>query len=79
LAGDADEACKGERMAYFPSLGGYVATPVYDRYRLGSGATLSGPAIIEERESTAIIGPDGLVTVDAHLNIVVSLGKEFGS
>ncbi len=78
LAGDASAARKGERMAYFPSRGGFVATPVYDRYRLGPGATLCGPAIIEERESTAIIGPGGRVRVDNHLNIVVSLGKESG-
>ena len=72
-AGDAAGAQKGERQSYFPSLGGYVSTPVYDRYRLGIGATLAGPAIIEERESTAIIGPGGQVEVDAHLNIAVKI------
>ena len=30
--------------------------PVYDRYRLGPGAAFVGPAIVEERESTTVIG-----------------------
>ena len=74
VTGDAEAARKGERPAYFPSEGGFVTAPVYDRYRLGSGSTLTGPAIIEERESTAIIGPGGRVRVDDRLNIVVALG-----
>jgi len=73
-AGDAEAARKGERPAYFGSKGGYIPTPVYDRYRLGPGYSLTGPAIIEERESTAIIGPGGRVRVDEGLNIVVTLG-----
>ena len=72
--GDAEAARKGERLAYFPSVGGFVATSVYDRYLLGSGSVVTGPAIIEERESTAIIGPGGGAVVDARLNIVVSVG-----
>ncbi len=74
VTGDAAVARKGERPAFFASAGGFVETPVYDRYRLGPGSTMTGPAIIEERESTAIIGPGGQVHVDEGLNIVVGLG-----
>ena len=74
VEGDAAVARKGERPAYFASPGGFVSTPVYDRYRLGPGSTMTGPAIIEERESTAVIGPGGRVRVDEGLNIVVLLG-----
>ena len=74
VTGDAAAARKGERPAFFASAGGFVETPVYDRYRLGPGSTMTGPAIIEERESTAIIGPGGRVHVDEGLNIVVGLG-----
>ena len=74
VMGDADAARKGERPAFFPSEGGFVSTPVYDRYRLAPGSTMTGPAIIEERESTAIIGPGGRVRVDDGLNILVALG-----
>jgi N-methylhydantoinase A len=57
-------ALKGSRRAYFAEAGGMVDTPVYDRYGLGPGMTLRGPAIIEERESTAICGPSGTVRID---------------
>ena len=73
-AGGAEAALKGERPAYFPSLGGFAPTPVYDRRRLGAGALLEGPAIIEERESTAVIGPGGRVRVDGRLNLVAAVG-----
>ena len=73
-AGGAEAALKGERPAYFPSLGGFAPTPVYDRRRLGAGASLAGPAVIEERESTAVIGPGGRVRVDGRLNLVAAVG-----
>ena len=74
MAGDATTARKGRRPAYFHSEGGFVSTPVYDRYLLGPGAMLAGPAIIEERESTAIIGPGSRAHVDEGLNIIVGVG-----
>jgi N-methylhydantoinase A len=61
---------KKRRAAYFPEAGGYVETPVYDRYGLQPGARLAGPAIVEERESTTVIGPGALVSVDVHRNLV---------
>ena len=70
-AGSAATPGKGSRPAYFPEPGGYVETPVYDRYALAPGATLDGPAIVEERESTLIIGPRGRARVDEHLNVIV--------
>jgi N-methylhydantoinase A/oxoprolinase/acetone carboxylase beta subunit len=47
-----------------------VETPVYDRYGLQPGAAFAGPAIIEERESTTIIGPGARVRVDASRGLV---------
>jgi N-methylhydantoinase A len=64
---------KGERPAYFPETAGYITCPVYDRYQLGPGTALRGPAIIEERESTVVVGPSAGVEVDAHRNIVIWL------
>ncbi len=49
------------------------STAVYDRYRLRPGAELRGPAIVEERESTVVVGPRGLARVDDVLNLVVEL------
>jgi N-methylhydantoinase A len=46
---------------------------VYDRYKLAPGAAFPGPAIIEERESTLIIGPGAQCRVDANWNLVADL------
>ncbi len=67
------DALKGRRPAYFPEYGAYRDTPVYDRYQFRHGDRIEGPAIIEERESTAVIGPGGDIMVDSRLNLVVSL------
>ena len=61
---------KAVRRAYFDTAGGYVETPVYDRYALEPGARVEGPALIEERESTAVIPPGCEVRVDQHLDNV---------
>jgi N-methylhydantoinase A len=70
------DARKGERPAYFPEAGGFVATPIYDRYQLAPGAQLVGPAIVEERESTVIVGPGARCYVDEQYNLVVELGMK---
>jgi N-methylhydantoinase A len=66
-------AQKGTRPAYIPELGGLAEVPVYDRYRLGPDAAFAGPAIVEERESTLIVGPGAGCHVDAQRNLVVRL------
>ena len=73
-------ALKGERAAYFPEHSGYVDTPVYDRYRLREGDRIAGPAIVEERESTAVIGPQGDISVDGRGNLLVTVdGRDSAS
>ncbi len=64
---------KGSRKAYFPELGGYFDTPVYNRYGLLPGTSFSGPAIVEERESTVIVGPDCRFRIDEQRNLLVEL------
>ena len=63
---------KGTRRAWFAEADGYVDTPVYDRYALEPGAELTGPVIVEERESTAVIGPGGRCRIDDGLALVVT-------
>ncbi len=69
----AETARKGSRKAYFPELGGYHDIAVYDRYGLWPGASFDGPAIVEERESTVIVGPDCRFRIDEQLNLIVEL------
>ncbi len=72
-AADTGEARIGERSAWFAEAGGYVPTPVYARAGLAVGATLEGPALIAEAETTAVVGPGARVTVDAFGNLIMRL------
>ena len=65
---------KGERPVFLTEEGRFVDCPVFDRYGLEPGATVNGPAIVEERESTVFVGPHARCTIDEHLNLVMSLG-----
>jgi N-methylhydantoinase A len=64
---------KTTRPAYFPEQNGFATATVYDRMALGAGAQISGPAIIEEPESTLIVGPAGSFTVSRNGNIIVDI------
>jgi N-methylhydantoinase A/oxoprolinase/acetone carboxylase beta subunit len=59
-----DQAIKGKRSAYSPLARDFIPYTVYDRYKLFPTAKFRGPAIIEEKESTVIVGEDALVTMD---------------
>jgi N-methylhydantoinase A/oxoprolinase/acetone carboxylase beta subunit len=64
---------KGTRRAYFPEARGYVDCPVYDRDALAAGLAMTGPAIVEERESTTVLPPGVCATVDAYGNLIATL------
>ncbi|MCY4453080.1 MAG: hydantoinase/oxoprolinase family protein [Immundisolibacterales bacterium] len=66
------EVRKGTRPAYFPEHGRATPTPVFDRYALRPGDGFPGPAIVEERESTAVVGPGGRFEIDGRGNLVMS-------
>ncbi|HXF71982.1 MAG TPA: hydantoinase/oxoprolinase family protein, partial [Actinomycetota bacterium] len=70
----AGPARKGRRPAWFAEAGRYLEAAVYDRYRLGPGDSFRGPAVVEERESTVVVGPGARATVDRVGNLVVEVG-----
>ncbi len=74
--GDMSQAVKEQRPAYFPEHDEYIPCPVYDRYLLEVGGQLQGPALIEERESTLVIGPGDIVTVDPYANLIAELASK---
>ena len=74
----AGSALKGARRAYFPNAhgpdqSGFVDCPVYDRYALPVGATLDGPAIVEEAEATTLVRPGDSAMVDPWLNLRITV------
>ena len=54
---EGEAVAKNMRPVYFAESEGYVECPVYDRYALGAGAVVVGPAIVEEIDSTTMIHP----------------------
>jgi N-methylhydantoinase A len=69
---DRGAASKGERQVFFPETG-YATCKIYNRYGLAAGTIISGPAVIEERESTVVAGPDTTISVDDHLNLIIDI------
>jgi N-methylhydantoinase A/oxoprolinase/acetone carboxylase beta subunit len=66
---------KAMRRAYFPEVPGYLECPVYDRHALPAGITLTGPAIVEERESTTVLPPGVEGVVDEYANLLVQTAR----
>lgn len=58
-----EEAVKGQRQAFSGITKDFIPFTVYDRYKLFPGVGFQGPAIIEERESTVILGEDASISV----------------
>jgi N-methylhydantoinase A/oxoprolinase/acetone carboxylase beta subunit len=64
---------RAPRPVYFPEAKQYLDSAVVDRYCLTPGDTVIGPAVVEERESTVIIGPRGTATVDSDLHLIIAM------
>ena len=64
--GQLEDALKGTRPAFSLTQKMFLPHDVYDRMKLFPGAAIQGPAIIEERESTIVIGEDASCTVDSY-------------
>jgi N-methylhydantoinase A len=60
------------RPALFARGGDPVDVPVYRREALGVGATVAGPAIVEERETTAVIRPGWTVEVAGEGSLIAT-------
>jgi N-methylhydantoinase A len=60
----ARQPLKGRRPVFFGAAEGYLVTPIYDRYQLQPFALLFGPAVLEEFDSTVVVLPGYVATVD---------------
>jgi N-methylhydantoinase A len=69
--GSGEEPVKGSRPVWFAETDGNVEAMVLDRYRLRPGAQVTGPCVIEEAESTAVVGPGGTGHLDPFGNLIV--------
>jgi N-methylhydantoinase A len=79
--GPVEVARIGDRLIYFgratggahsePALG-WTTTPRFTRARLGAGAVIGGPAVLEQVDSTTVLGPGQRGTVDQFGNLIVT-------
>jgi N-methylhydantoinase A len=66
------KALVGRRKAIFAADGKPTDTPVYDGSKLGAGATIKGPAIIEEVTTTIVIEPKWSARLDVSGSYVIT-------
>lgn len=59
------------RKVWYLSVEGPVEAPVYDRARLKAGHRFDGPALVDQYDSTTVVCPGQVVTVDAIGNMLV--------
>jgi N-methylhydantoinase A len=52
-----------------------VRTPIYDRAQLPAGQAMTGPAIIEQFDSTTVLHPGDRLTVDPALNLIIKVAS----
>ena len=68
-ATDPGQALDGYRQVYFNQE--FLQTAVYDRSRLRPGDEITGPAVLEQLDSTTVVWPGQCARVDAHRNAIL--------
>lgn len=75
-ANGASAAPTATRPVAFDETDGFIDTPVYDRASLSAGTTITGPAVIEQFDSTTLVPPGIAAEVDEWLNIRMQIPLE---
>ncbi|MGI8398215.1 hydantoinase/oxoprolinase family protein (plasmid) [Agrobacterium deltaense] len=68
---DCQAAIIGSRQVYMDETKDFVTCPVHTREKLKPGNRIVGPAIVEQMDTTTVILPDMLATVDPYLNLIL--------
>lgn len=68
---DAASARTGSRPAFFGET--FVDTPTYDGSRLGPGALVEGPALLEEPFTVVVLAPGDVARLDDHGNYDITV------
>lgn len=71
VQGKAADALKGRRPVLLERELGFVKTPIYGRERLGVGACLEGPCIVEEESATTVVRAGQRLAVDEYGNLIL--------
>ncbi|MGG3422158.1 hydantoinase/oxoprolinase family protein [Heyndrickxia faecalis] len=73
--GEVKDAIKEVRPVYFENTG-WVQTNVYDRDKLPTLKTVTGPAIVEEKASVTVLYEGQTLVVDEYGNLILEIGVE---
>jgi N-methylhydantoinase A len=70
------EPRQGMRPVWFPETGGYTDTKIVDRHALAAGATIMGPAIVEDPDCTAVVLPGDVARMSDKGHIIIEIKSE---
>lgn len=65
------QAFKKDRKVFWQETNGYKDTPTFERSLLKAGNIISGPAIIEQMDTTTMIPPRQKARIDKYGNIII--------
>ena len=68
--GPVEETLKETRKVYFTDEG-WLDTPIYEREKLGSGAVLEGPVIVEETAASTVAAKGQRLMADTYGNLII--------
>lgn len=68
---DASAALTGSRPVWMRDAGGFVETPIFARDLLLPGNVIQGPAIIDQLDTTTVVPPDMVATVDPYKTLIL--------
>ncbi len=77
LGGSVEASRAGSRKVYFDGV--WLDTALYTRDALPVGANVPGPAIVTQLDTTVLIDPGSVATVDALGNLVIAVGDSHGA
>ncbi len=69
-----DTAIVDHRPVDFGEANGLVDTPIFSRERLLAGNRISGPAVVEQVDTTTVIPPGAHAQVDRFGNLLIEIG-----
>ena len=67
-----EQAQRSARPVFFGEEDAFVDCPIFDRYLLSAGLEITGPAIVEEYDSTTVIHPGYFATVDQYGTLLIT-------
>jgi N-methylhydantoinase A len=73
---DSAEPRKGVRPVWFPETGGYTDATIVDRHSLADGATIVGPAIIEDPDCTVVVLLGDVARMSDKGHIIIEINSE---